>query len=993
MGPTLRIALSLVLLTMSLLVAGNMFGLVPSRVDLEMENRKIQAETLAIQLSTDADKRDLRHLDTILGALVERHPKILSAAMRRPDASFLATGGDHETHWKKPSKENSSVDHVQVPIFSGAERWATLEISYSPLLPTGLGMVSSSAIFPLGLFVGVGGFLAYFLFMHRTLKILNPSTVIPQRVQAALDVLAEGVLILDEDECVVLANSTFAAHVGCEPEQLIGRNAADFRWSRLGDHDAGHAWPWSTGDKTGKDTTGVALILTTPSGACKTFTVNASAIMDGKGKRRGTLVTFDDVTRLESTNNELKTALDELQQSQAEIHRQNSELRMLATRDSLTGALNRRAFFQLFKSAFDEAVEAGTPLSCIMLDIDHFKSINDNYGHAAGDRVIKSLADIVTELVRTDDMVARYGGEEFAVVLPGLTADAAAQIGERIRVAIESQLGAAVGGDVKVTSSLGVASVDSNAESAEAMLDLADQALYVAKESGRNQLVQWREGLSKDDAIEAAQQSASDGTAPNVTETISVTRETDLVRLKARFRELQKSLDNDKPGSGAPPNHTAFMQQVNQAIDQAKNTASLVAMLVIDLRMFHHLGDNMTQVFGDHLVASASERLQTVLRGTDTVGALAEGDNVTHLFRMSAEEFGVLLSDLDDVESVTQIVKRLLDVLAEPLNVDGDEIFVTSTVGISLYPNDGHDAGVLLRNARTARTHARRQGRYYHFQFYAEQMNAASTRVIRLETLLPRALERGELSLHYQPKVDLASGRITGVEALLRWRNAELGDIPPDQFIKIAEHTGLILPIGDWVLRTAIAQAAAWRTAGIKNANMAINLSAAQLRDGRLAPRITSLLKEYGLEPDCIEFELTETLIMEDTPATVASMQALHALGARIAIDDFGTGHSSLGYLKTFPIDTVKIDRSFMLDVATSETDRTLVTGIVSMSQGLGLRVIAEGVETAEQLQFLRKIGCDELQGYLFSTPLPAAEVETLLRNGIDVTGAKMATG
>ncbi len=985
LGPTFRISISLTLLTVSVLLLADMLGFVPDRLDLEMENRKIQAEMLAVQLSLDAGKRTTVQITPILESLVSRNDTILSAAMRRADGSLLAAGGDHPRHWRPPTAEHSSIDHIQVPIFQGKQRWGTVEVSYTPIRPAGTDLLLESSIFRLAVFIGLGAFLAYLLFMRRTLKILNPSSVIPQRVQAALDVLSEGVLILDENECIVLANASFARHCDQSSTDLIGRNAADLGWSRLTQDDEDRPWPWSVGTGDHDHATGVALVLTTAAGARRTFMVNAAAITDGKGGRRGTLATFDDVTQLESTNGELTVALEELQESQKEISRQNRELKMLATVDSLTGALNRRAFFQRFKPAFREAQESGSPLTCIMLDIDHFKSVNDRYGHAAGDRVIRRVAEILADHVRPSDLVGRYGGEEFAVVLPGLEVSQAESVGERLRASIGELVGTEVGEDVTITSSFGVAGIDSGAKTADELLDFADKALYVAKECGRNRLVRWSEhALARDlPAMPVPADEQAQGAAP--------ANDSEILRLKQRIQSLQMSAnDTEAPAVDAItdlPNHSVFLERIDEAIQQARRYERFVAMLVIDLRMVRHTGDQMDQVYNDALILRASERLQSILRSTDSVGMLEPG-NSPRLYRMSTEEFGVLLSDLADVEAVTLVVKRLLDALAIPLDIDGDRIFVTSTVGISLYPHDGHDAAVLLRNARTARNHARRQGRYYHFQFYAEQMNAASSRQIRLETLLPRALDNDELSLHYQPKVDLVTGQITGLEALLRWTSPELGNVSPAEFIPIAEHTGLINPIGDWVMDTAVEQVARWVDSGLSNARVAINLSAAQFRNGDIEERIAEVLARHDVAPDRVEFELTESLIMENTEATIATMHALHALGVRMAIDDFGTGHSSLGYLKTFPIHAVKIDRSFLQDVETGEADRALVAGIIAMSHSLGLRVIAEGVETPEQLDFLRQAKCDELQGFLFSRPVPTKRASRLLHTGMRLSTA-----
>ena len=420
------------------------------------------------------------------------------------------------------------------------------------------------------------------------------------------------------------------------------------------------------------------------------------------------------------------------------------------------------------------------------------------------------------------------------------------------------------------------------------------------------------------------------------------------------------------------PNRQLFFDRLAQELAHAQRDNRLVVVMFVNLDRFKQVNDSFGHPVGDQLLQAAAERLK---------GHVLAGDTVA---RTGGDDFGFVLTGVKAAHNAGEIAQQILDSFArDAILVSGSEIFVTASIGISIYPFDGMNAATLAKNADAALHHAKREGRN-NFQYYTAQMNAAAWQRLALETELRRALERGEFALHYQPKIDLAGGKIVGMEALLRWQSAEHGLVSPDKFIPLLEETGLILPVGEWVLRAACKQAHAWRAAGFQDICIAVNLSMLQFRQADFAGVILGILKENNLEPGlgAIELELTESLLMNNADWTIATLDALHEKGVKFSIDDFGTGYSSLSYLKRLPINSLKVDQSFVRDLASGGDDAKIVSAIVALGRSLGLKVIAEGVETVEQLICLQTMKCDEAQGYLFSRPVPAAEMTLLLQNG-----------
>lgn len=417
------------------------------------------------------------------------------------------------------------------------------------------------------------------------------------------------------------------------------------------------------------------------------------------------------------------------------------------------------------------------------------------------------------------------------------------------------------------------------------------------------------------------------------------------------------------------PNRLLFSNLLDAALKTAERYKRTFAVMFIDLDRFKFINDTLGHEAGDTLLKEITARFKQALRGSDVIA------------RLGGDEFVVLVQEVPDREHAAIVARKLLSAAIKPIELMGQECRVTASVGISLFPGDGQDEQTLMKNADSAMYHAKEEGKN-NFQFYSSEISTQTLERLTLESNLRRALERQELSLAYQAKVDLKSGHITGVEALLRWHNADMGMVSPAKFIPVAEETGLIVHIGRWVLKTACLQNVAWQQQGLPPINMAVNLSVRQFADEGLLDDVTAILQETGMDPKLLELEITEGMIVHNVDRAIKLLTAIKKLGVRLAIDDFGTGYSSLGQLKNFPIDTLKVDRSFIRDLATDSEDKAITSAIIAMGKTLSLTVVAEGVETAEQQTFLREQACDEMQGYYFSKPVAPEEFEALLRKG-----------
>jgi diguanylate cyclase (GGDEF)-like protein/PAS domain S-box-containing protein len=831
------------------------------------------------------------------------------------------------------------------------------------------------------------------------------------------------------------------------------------------------------------------------------------------------------------------TAYRQLEATLKTLGETKAQLEEASVTDPLTGLRNRRFLLQhieyetesvLLRYAEEQNSESGESGSAVdgdtdidllffMVDLDHFKSINDTYGHAAGDLVLMQMRERLEGVFRDTDYIVRWGGEEFLIVARWSDRTQAASLAERAHAAVsgrEFDIGEGV--RVSRSCSIGFACYPFLPHhpaqlSWSQVVELADQCLYMAKRRGRNgwvglygteiaspegmfqrltrnlrQVVDAGEVRLAASIAAVMQPDRADPEADAVADTVIAGIPADvgagrhhrwpapglvhialdgrLLRVNQPFcdifgraeeellglpfqnlihpedltvaveladhivrNEIQDfsremrcirkdgqtiwvsmtvSSMRDRDGRFKPtfivedisakkrgsdesvnlathdaltglPNRLLLQDRLRQAIAAARQARKQTAVIVLDLDNFKNVNDSLGHEVGDQVLLEAGRRLASHLRAVDTVA------------RQGDDEFVVVLPNIDDQTAAAVVAQKLLDSLARPMNVNGHEFFVAGSVGISLYPKDGEDERLLLKNADAAMHRAKEAGRNS-FCFYLQEMNARALDRLKIEGGLRRALERKEFVLHYQPQVDLESGAIVGAEALIRWLPSGQEMLYPTQFIPIAEETGLIVPIGEWVLREACRQNVAWQQAGLSPIRVGVNLSGHQFNQQDVVATVTRVLRETGCDPACLSLEITESVVMKDPLSAVETLWRLSEMGVHLSIDDFGTGYSSLNYLKRFPIDALKIDRSFVSDIVTDDDNAAIVKVVIALAHNLKLEVIAEGVETVEQLDFLKRLRCNQMQGFLFSRPVAPVRMAKLLASMMQRTRASL---
>lgn len=502
-NPLIRITLGLVSVTLILVLAGDyVLQLTHNQSGVDFRKREKIAHTLSLQFSPLAEIDDTDTMGKALEALVERNRDVFSAALRGSDGKIISSSGDHKHYWKSPGAGVTTLTNADIPLKVNGREWGTVELSFAPGHVSLIPFLPTDPLIRFLLFIAASACLGYFFFMKRTLTHLDPKSVIPDKVKSTLDLLAEGVVLTDTKDNIVLANLAFADKLDVEPGVLVGKPLSALRWRSPGSNEKIDVLPWITAMKEGKAQTDFPVALSLEDDKVLVFAANASPILDSNLNLRGAMATFNDETALQEANGVLLEMMDKLRKSQDEVNKQNSELKRLATRDPMTNCLNRRSFFEHLEKAFSLAQSEKNALGCVMLDIDHFKKINDVHGHGVGDKVLKMVAKLLESKFGNKDSICRYGGEEFCVLLPGTNLEKTIEIAQEVRSTIESYatMGIETNSDLTVTASIGVAALEQGATDPAKLIDQADRALYQAKEQGRNRVEQWSASLASNRA-------------------------------------------------------------------------------------------------------------------------------------------------------------------------------------------------------------------------------------------------------------------------------------------------------------------------------------------------------------------------------------------------------------------------------------------------------------------------------------------------------------
>ncbi len=953
----LKLALSIMLLTMSVMFSADFIDLRGEQRHGLHEARKMVAEALAVQLATLASVSDSKGIQLSVSSLVQRNSDVTAVSLNSANGSTLAEHGN--LIQLDTTAEGSTLNQMNVPIFKANRPWGHLYIAFVPVNTMAIQLRYFGIVLS-------GCFLLYLLFLRKALVQLDPSQVVPGRVNSAFNLFSEGVIVLDDKLRILLINDSAAQTIGKPADQLVGQLLDDWPWQQSDDWQP----PWTTTLHSGLKLSDQALSLKLETGETRVLIASCANVGNDQDGVHGVLVTLDDMTAIEKKNNDLALTLRELRISQESINRKNRELEALATQDPLTGLANRRALMDNLEKEFTKAHNSSDPLSCIMLDIDHFKRINDTFGHGVGDEVICAVANIMTGECGETDIVGRYGGEEFVIVLPGQSCDDAVAVAERIRIKV-SRLAENPAMPMNiVTASFGVNTLHAEVTSIMEFVEQADRALYAAKQGGRNRVVRYDSvdlEIAEPNTADTSQTESANANLSRVIELETI--------IEQRSHDLQMLREYDVL-TGIPKN-ALFMQRVDTEVQRAQRLKLNIGVMSLEIKDLNRIVSTFGHKASDNLIIDFVSRLHDGLRSTDMVSEILDEHSMSLI---TTNEYGVLLSDLDDSAHAMPVITRLRRLLSTPFVVDGQKIYLGVNIGVSLYPQSGSTSVELMDSACQARSEAAMKPDKISHYFASESLDKISREYITLETDLYEAYESEQFEVYFQPKFDLALRRVTSMEALLRWQHPEKGFISPSDFIPVAEANGLIHDISRFVLDQSLKQIVQWNSLGLTDLQVSINISPVQIRDPNLVSSILTTMDKANVSTSQIEIELTETSIFESPQRARIVLNRIRDAGLSIALDDFGTGYTSLGQLADLPLDVVKIDRSFIIAMGTSERSRAIVESVINMAHALKLRVVGEGIETNEQLAQLAGLGCDEIQGYLISRPLPADEITAFLQ-------------
>ncbi|WP_299770589.1 EAL domain-containing protein [uncultured Pseudoteredinibacter sp.] len=959
--PIYRISFGLALLSLVLFFVADSLGIKPhTSVDLNKAQRSF--ERLAVhEIAQTIISGDSNLANAI--AKTEESVAVSYAILLDPSGDVLEVYGDY--------KNTTDSATYNVPLVLAS--WIG-----DGELKIGFEQASESSRFDQALmfigFIVLSGFFIYILFLRRVMEGINPESVIPERVKIALDTLSEGLMIVDTDNKIVFANESFCKTVHLPMEKLLAKQSQQLAWE-VDEANREVGLPWLKTLANGESVRSVMLSFVGKSGLKTPLSTNASAILGVNGELMGALVTIDDISKVEKTNQELTRLISELDKSQREINRQNKELKYLATRDSLTGVLNRRSLMQNLDASMISAYDSHEPICCLMIDIDHFKRVNDNYGHLEGDNVIKLLANTLVKHSRPNDLVGRYGGEEFLLILPGSNEEAGFATAERIRAAIETSHHSQRDNHIPVTASFGISccftgSEDVRIDAAE-FIDRADMALYKAKQTGRNKAICWSKDLEHSSRSESSNiKKEAIKSKPRLEYKVASSGTTEVAKKSLVGSSLGRTVET-----------TVFLDRISQALKSSKRGEDTNAIVVFNCDEIQYVYETMGISHAENLSDKLLSRISKMLRETDTVAISDDERGNFSVSQISTNDVVVLLPGVAAETDISNIMHRIFVDLKRPEHVNSHDVFLDCYAGISIAGVDGDNPEDLIRFASQAMLEAKRSKLKQRFLFFCQEIDANCRRQFTLESDLYKAIEQEQFFLHYQPKVIVGSGQVYGLEALIRWKHPDLGIVSPAEFIGLSERIGLIGSITEWVIRKAAEDFHHWQSLGLSVDKIAVNLSASEFHDQKLATNLITLLDEVKIPKNNIEFEITETVLISNKYAAVCLMETLSEAGIQITLDDFGVEYSSLAYIKHFPIESIKIDRSFISELNTDRCNAAIVKSMISLAKSLGLCVIAEGVETEEQLAFLHALACDKAQGFFLEKPISAEQVIKLLKN------------
>jgi len=806
-------------------------------------------------------------------------------------------------------------------------------------------------------------------------------------LRAIIDHLAEGVLIQDASGKVITANPAAEAILGLPAARIAGTGPADERWGTV--REDGSVWPPNAHPSldtlaTGKPHRDVIKGVVRPDGSRVWISINTTLVdLPAPYGGHGVVTSFVDVTRAVDARHALETSeqrFRDLTELSADWYwEQDAELRFVEMSGGIVAAgitpqalLGKRRwdFPWLNMTEADWAAHRAT-----LERREPFRDLQLRRREESGESVIISVSGKpvfdaqgrftgyrgvgrnITQRKRTKrslrEILERFRG------LTELSSDWYWEMDADLRFSYVSEgirKVRGVGPETligkrrwEVENATGREEMARHRATLEGHLPFKDFVVARTSAEGR---VTYVSHSGKPIFDDKGNFRGYRGVARDITERVRA--EEDLARM-AHYDTLT-----------GLPNRALLQGRLKRAMARADRGDTLLAVMFLDLDQFKEINDSLGHAIGDAVLKETALRLESCLRATDTVA------------RLGGDEFTILLEDVGSADEIRRVADKLLLAIAERAEIAGHELHLSTSIGVTVYPLDARDADTLLRNADLAMYHAKQEGRN-NVQFFSRDMGERTEKRVDMLGRLRGAIARNELQLHYQPQVDVRTGTIVGFEALLRWNDPERGLVPPAQFIPLAEDTGLIIAIGEWVLREACRQAKRWLDAGLGPLTMAVNLSPRQFRQERLVQTVAAILAETGLPHECLELEITESTMMHRAEEAAVGLRALHALGVQISLDDFGTGYSSLAYLHRFPVHTLKVDQSFVRDIKSDRDDAAIVSTVISLARQMGLKALAEGVETEAQLSFLRTRGCDGFQGYLFCRPQPAADIEALL--------------